>query len=63
MSHRTNWLLINEIRGDVLVLMFYQLGSHSELLKKTPIGVCRNRTPCYMEIFYDGMIMTFKDIQ
>ena len=29
-----NWLLIYEIRGDVLVLMLYRLGSHSELFKK-----------------------------
>ena len=29
-----DWLLIYEIRGDVLVLMLYRLGSHSELLKK-----------------------------
>ena len=28
------WLLIYEIRGDVLVLMLYRLGSHSELFKK-----------------------------
>ena len=27
-------LLIYEIRGDVLVLMLYRLGSHSELFKK-----------------------------
>lgn len=26
-----DWLLIYEIRGDVLVLMLYRLGSHSEL--------------------------------
>lgn len=30
----TDWLLIYEIRGDVLVLMHYRLGSHSELFKK-----------------------------
>ena len=29
-----DWLLIFEIRGDVLVLMHYRLGSHSELFKK-----------------------------
>ena len=29
-----DWLLIYEIRGDVLVLMLYQLVSHSELFKK-----------------------------
>ena len=29
-----DWLLIYEIRGDVLVLMHYRLGSHSELFKK-----------------------------
>lgn len=29
-----DWLLIYEIRGDVLVLMLYRLGSHSELSKK-----------------------------
>ena len=29
-----DWLLIYEIRGDVLVLMLYRLGSHSELFKK-----------------------------
>ena len=28
-----DWLLIYEIRGDVLVLMLYRLGSHSELFK------------------------------
>ncbi len=28
-----NWLLIYEICGDVLVLMLYRLGSHSELFK------------------------------
>ena len=29
-----DWLLIYEIRGDVLVLMHYRLGSHSELFKQ-----------------------------
>ena len=29
-----DWHLIYEIRGDVLVLMLYRLGSHSELFKK-----------------------------
>ena len=29
-----NWLLIYEIRGGVLVLMLYRLGSYSELIKK-----------------------------
>ena len=29
-----DWLLIYKIRGDVLVLMHYRLGSHSELFKK-----------------------------
>lgn len=29
-----DWLLIYEIRGDVLVLMLYRLGSHPELFKK-----------------------------
>ena len=29
-----DWLLIYEIRGDILVLMLYRLGSHSELFKK-----------------------------
>ena len=29
-----DWLLIYEIRGDVLVLMLYRLGSYSELIKK-----------------------------
>lgn len=29
-----NWLLIYEIRVDVLILMLYRLGSHSELFKK-----------------------------
>ena len=29
-----DWLLIYEIRGDVLVLMLYRLDSHSELSKK-----------------------------
>ena len=30
----SDWLLIYEIRNDVLVLMLYRLGSHSELFKK-----------------------------
>lgn len=29
-----DWLLIYEIRGDLLVLMLYRLGSHSELFSK-----------------------------
>ncbi len=29
-----DWLLIYEIRDDVLVLMLYRLGTHSELFKK-----------------------------
>jgi mRNA interferase YafQ len=29
-----DWLLVYEIRGDILVLMLYRLGSHSELFKK-----------------------------
>ena len=29
-----DWLLIYEIRGDVLVLMLYRFGTHSELFKK-----------------------------
>ena len=29
-----DWLLIYEIRGDVLVLMLFRLASHSELFKK-----------------------------
>ena len=29
-----NWLLVYEIRNEVLVLMLYRLGSHSELFKK-----------------------------
>ncbi|WP_077368368.1 type II toxin-antitoxin system YafQ family toxin [Anaerosalibacter sp. Marseille-P3206] len=29
-----NWLLVYEYRNDVLVLMLYRLGSHSELFKK-----------------------------
>lgn len=29
----TNWLLIYEVIGDVLVLMLYRVGSHSELFK------------------------------
>lgn len=29
-----DWLLIYEIRNDVLVLMLYRLGSHAELFKK-----------------------------
>ena len=29
-----DWLLIYELRDDVLVLMLYRLGSHSELFKK-----------------------------
>lgn len=30
----SDWLLIYEIRNDVLVLMLYRLGTHSELFKK-----------------------------
>ena len=29
-----DWLLVYEIRDEVLVLMLYRLGSHSELFKK-----------------------------
>ncbi|MDD7271009.1 MAG: type II toxin-antitoxin system YafQ family toxin [Spirochaetales bacterium] len=29
-----DWSLIYEIRGDVLVLMLYRLGTHSDLFKK-----------------------------
>ena len=29
-----DWLLIYEIRNDVLVLMLYRLGSHTDLFKK-----------------------------
>ncbi|MBR5346515.1 MAG: type II toxin-antitoxin system YafQ family toxin [Deltaproteobacteria bacterium] len=29
-----DWLLVYEIRNDVLVLMLYRLGSHSELFRK-----------------------------
>ena len=29
-----DWLLIYEIRNEVLVLMLYRLGTHSELFKK-----------------------------
>ncbi|MBQ9879315.1 MAG: type II toxin-antitoxin system YafQ family toxin [Clostridia bacterium] len=29
-----DWLLVYEIRNDVLVLMLYRIGSHSELFKK-----------------------------
>lgn len=29
-----DWLLIYEIRNNVLVLMLYRLGTHSELFKK-----------------------------
>lgn len=29
-----DWLLIYEIRNNILVLMLYRLGSHSELFKK-----------------------------
>ena len=29
-----DWLLVYEYKNDVLVLMLYRLGSHSELLKK-----------------------------
>lgn len=29
-----DWLLVYEIRGDVLVLMLYRLGSHSDLFRK-----------------------------
>ena len=30
----SDWLLIYEIRNDVLLLILYRLGSHSELFKK-----------------------------
>ncbi len=30
----SDWLLVYEIRDDVLVLMLYRLGTHSELFKK-----------------------------
>ena len=30
----SDWLLIYEYLGDVLVLMLYRLGTHSELFKK-----------------------------
>jgi mRNA interferase YafQ len=29
-----DWLLVYEIRDEVLVLMLYRLGTHSELFKK-----------------------------
>ncbi len=29
-----DWLLVYEIQNDVLVLMLYRLGTHSELFKK-----------------------------
>ena len=29
-----DWLLVYEIRNDVLVLVLYRLGTHSELFKK-----------------------------
>lgn len=29
-----DWLLIYEIRNDILVLMLYRIGSHSELFEK-----------------------------
>jgi len=29
-----DWLLVYEIRNDVLVLMLYRLGSHAELFRK-----------------------------
>lgn len=29
-----DWLLVYEIKDDVLLLMLYRLGSHSELFKK-----------------------------
>ena len=29
-----DWLLIYEIRNNILVLMLYRLGTHSELFKK-----------------------------
>jgi mRNA interferase YafQ len=29
-----DWLLVYEIRDDVLVLMLYRLGTHSELFRK-----------------------------
>lgn len=29
-----DWLLVYEIRNDILVLMLYRLGTHSELFKK-----------------------------
>ncbi len=30
----SDWLLVYEIRDEVLVLMLYRLGTHSELFKK-----------------------------
>jgi mRNA interferase YafQ len=30
----TDWLLVYEIKDEVLVLMLYRLGTHSELFKK-----------------------------
>ena len=30
----SNWLLVYEYQNDVLILMLYRLGSHSELFKK-----------------------------
>ena len=30
----SDWLLVYEIRGDVLVLMLYRFGTHAELFKK-----------------------------
>ena len=29
-----DWLLVYEIRGEVLVLLLYRLGTHSDLFKK-----------------------------
>ena len=29
-----DWLLVYEIRGEILVLMLYRLGTHAELFKK-----------------------------
>ncbi|MDO4772412.1 MAG: type II toxin-antitoxin system YafQ family toxin [Bacillota bacterium] len=29
-----DWLLVYEVKNDILVLMLYRLGSHSELFKK-----------------------------
>ena len=50
-----DWLLIYEICGDVLVLMLYRLGSHSQETMHLPktLGVCEEIS-VNNQIFYDN---------